>query len=171
MTVFHIAGYAAAGLTVLMLAPLVVLPRHVSVERSATLEAAPEAVLALAASNQGYQAFNPYKSEDPDLKIELFGPAQGVGSGFHFDGQGGKGSQTVAEISDTSVTYAIDLGPMGAPTQSIQAMDTDAGTHVVWRVDSDMGFNPVFRVFGLFMEGMMGKVFERGLANLADATV
>lgn len=170
MTILQVAGYSAAGLAALAALTLVALPRHVSVERSAMLEAAPEAVLALAASNKGFQSFNPYKSTDPALKVEMFGPSTGVGSGFHFDGKDGKGSQTVAQISETSVTYVIDLGSMGQPTQFIEAKTEGTGTYVTWRVESDMGFNPVFRVFGLFMDGMMGKTFERGLANLAKAT-
>jgi len=145
------------------------LPRHVSVERSALVPASPEAILALAASNQGFQTFNPYKTQDPALKIEIFGPENGVGSGFRFDGKDGKGTQTVTDVSETAVTYMIDLGSMGQPTQVISALPEGDGTRVTWRVESDMGMNPIFRVFGLFMDGMMGKTFEQGLENLRTA--
>ena len=66
------------------------LPRHVSIERTATINAAPEAVIELAASNTGYQAFNPYKDLDPNLTVEMFGPASGVGSGFSFESKVGR---------------------------------------------------------------------------------
>lgn len=163
-----IATYAVGGLAVLSLATYL-LPRHVSVERSAVLDVSPQAVLTLAASNAGYQQFNPYKSADPALKIDLFGPENGVGSGFRFDGKDGKGSQTVAAVSTDMVSYNIDMGALGKPNQFIKVAPKEAGTEVTWRVESDMGFNPVFRVFGLFMDGMMGPTFETGLANLADA--
>ena len=145
------------------------LPRHVEVARSATLPVAPERVLALAASNEGYQRFNPYADTDPALKIDMFGPSEGVGSGFAFAGKEGKGTQTVTAQDAESVTFAIDLGAMGQPVQSIRAVEVDGGSAVTWTVQSDMGFNPVFRVFGLFMDGMMGPVFERGLAKLGRA--
>ncbi len=32
----------------------------------------------------------------------------------------------------------------------------------------DLGINPVLRVMGLFMDGMIGPSFELGLANIAD---
>lgn len=146
------------------------LPAKVTVERTATVAAQSADILALAASNTGYQAFNPYKAADPDLQISHYGPATGVGSGFRFEGKDGRGTQTVAEVSDTHVTYDIDLGSMGQPRQTITVRPIDGGSEVTWRLDADMGANPVFRVFGLFMDGMMGKTFDQGLANLARAT-
>lgn len=169
MTIKTIAAYTAGGLALLTAATFA-LPRHVNVERSAVIEATPESVLTLAASNAGYQQFNPYRRLDPQLQIELFGPERGVGSGFHFDGKDGRGSQTVAAISDGRVTFDIDLGAFGRPTQSISAVETEAGTIVTWTMDADMGRNPLFRVMGLFMDGMVGPNFELGLANIADVT-
>mgnify|MGYP000280063252 FL=1 len=160
-----LAGYAAIGALAIGAATLA-LPRHVSVERSAVVSTAPQTVLALAASNQGYQRFNPYKTQDPNLKIDLFGPASGVGSGFHFDSKDGKGKQTVSQVTQESVVYAVDLGALGQPTQMIRATPVDGGTLVTWRADSDLGYNPLFRVFGLFMDRMMGPTLELGIDNL-----
>lgn len=164
----RIMAFSASGLIALTIATYA-LPRHVVVERTATLAATPQAILGLAVSNSGYQSFNPYKSLDPDLLVELFGPASGVGSGFHFDGKDGTGSQTVADVTEQTVTFRIDLGALGQPTQSISAIPAADGAQVTWRVDADMGFNPVFRIMGLFMDGMMGPTFELGLENLGNA--
>ncbi len=163
-----IAGFGIAGVLAVSAAAFA-LPRHVSVERSAVIDAEADAIIALAASNEGFQTFNPYKSMDPELRIELFGPQAGVGSGFHFDGTDGTGSQTVSAVSEDQVVYAIDLGALGQPVQSIKAVPVADGAEVTWRVDSDLGFNPIFRVFGLFMEDMMGPTFELGLENLSRA--
>lgn len=161
----------AAGLLATLATAAFTLPRQVTVTRSATVDAAPGEVFALIASNAGYQRFNPYKSTDPDLKIDLFGPDQGVGSGFRFDGREGKGSQTVtAVVPDRSVTMQIDLGAMGKPTQQFDLAPAGSGTRVTWSMQADMGANPVARVFGLFMDRMMGKTFETGLTNLDAAT-
>ena len=169
MTIANIALYTVAGLAALGCAALA-LPRHVTIERSTTVAADPSAVLALAGSNLGYQQFNPYLSQDPALKIDHFGPEAGVGSGFRFDGKEGKGTQTVTEMTEDRVVYAIDLGAFGKPTQSIHTHKTDQGTQVTWTMQNDLGFNPVFRVFGLFAEAMMGPVLERGLENIDRVT-
>ncbi|MEO0390294.1 MAG: SRPBCC family protein [Pseudomonadota bacterium] len=168
MAIIQTTLIAAAALGGLAVATYL-LPRHVTVQRSAVVGAAPSDVLSMAASFDGYQRFNPYRSADPELKITPFGPPSGVGSGFAFDGKDGKGTQTVASITDTAVTYAIDMGPMGQPTQVLQATPSAQGSEVTWTMNADMGFNPVFRVFGLFMDGMMGKTLDQGLANLAAA--
>lgn len=39
-------------------------------------------------------------------------------------------------------------------------------TVVTWYMDSDMGWNPIGRIFGLFMDGMLGPDFEKGLADI-----
>ena len=146
------------------------LPQKVHVEREAIIKAEPDKIFALASSNKGFQAFNPYKSADPDLKIELFGPTKGVGSGFKFDGKDGKGTQTISALeSNKSVTMQIDLGAKGTPTQTFNFHKVATGTRVVWGLDADFGNNPIGRIIGLFMDKMMGKTFERGLSNLSLA--
>lgn len=163
MTIVYtiIAILAALALIALLL------PRKVIVSRQADVAMRPEDVLARVASTDGFQTFNPYCTTDPDLEITPFGPASGVGSGFRFQGKEGKGTQTVIEATASHVTHLIDLGAMGKPVQTITAQATDRGTRVTWTVTSDMGFNPVFRVFGLFMDGMLGKTYELGLKNMA----
>lgn len=167
MNVKKIASYTFSGAAVLAVATLA-LPRHVSIERSAMIDAAPQSVIDLAASNSGYQAFNPYKDLDPDLKVEMFGPATGVGSGFAFESKDGAGQQTVAAVTSEQVTFDLDLGPLGQPTQAISAVAVNGATEVTWSMDMDLGMNPVFRVMGLFMDGMIGPNFELGLANIAE---
>lgn len=159
-----------AGAIAILAAGTMLLPRHVHVERQALVNAEPQTIIALAASNEGYQAFNPYKKVDPELKITQFGPSSGIGSGFHFDGKDGKGSQTVAEVTDKFVRYNIDLGAKGQPTQTIHAENTDQGVVVTWSMDADLGINPIARIIGLFMDGMLGKTFEDGLDHLNSAT-
>ncbi|WP_299154638.1 SRPBCC family protein [uncultured Tateyamaria sp.] len=168
MTIWTLLGGGACAVALLAAGSLL-LPRHVHVERQATLAGDADTVLALAASNTGYQRFNPYLSADPDLKIDPFGPETGIGSGFAFDGKDGTGTQVVSAVSPDAVHYDIDLGAMGQPRQMIAAQAVADGVVVTWSMDADMGFNPVGRVMGLFMDAMIGKTFERGLGNLAAA--
>lgn len=160
--VYTILAIIAAIVLIAML-----LPRKVVVTRQADVNMRPEDIIARVASTEGFQTFNPYCTTDPDLKITAFGPAEGVGSGFRFVGKEGKGTQTVTEATDTRVTHLIDLGAMGKPVQTIEATPTDKGARVTWTVTSDMGYNPVFRIFGLFMDRMLGKIYELGLKNIA----
>jgi hypothetical protein len=141
-------------------------PDHVVVTRVATTDATPQAVLQLAASNQGYQTFNPYKASDPALKITTFGPASGVGSGFAFDGKEGKGTTTITSHTADRVDYQIKLDGMGEPTQAIQTKVTPQGTQIEWSMTMEFGNNPALRLMGLMMPAMMGPTLEQGLSTL-----
>ena len=143
------------------------LPNHATAERSAVIAAEPGELFPLIASNSGYQRFNPYKAKDPDLKIEMFGPASGIGSGFAFDG---KGTQTVVALEENrSVTMQIDLGARGKPVTVFTLEPVGAGARVTWSTRSDFGLNPVGRVIGLFLDGMLGPDYEKGLKLLGNA--
>ena len=159
--------YAIVAIVPVIALLALLLPRKVVVRRQADVALRPEEIIARVASTEGFQTFNPYRTTDPDLKIAPFGPTEGVGSGFRFEGREGKGTQTVTEATATRVTHLIDLGAMGKPVQTIEARATDAGARVTWTVTSDMGYNPVFRIFGLFMDRMLGKTYELGLRNIA----
>lgn len=163
MTILYtiLAIVAAVALIALLL------PRNVAVTRQVDVDMSPQDIIARVASTDGFQTFNPYCTTDPDLKITPFGPASGVGSGFNFEGKEGKGVQTVTAVTATRVTHLIDLGAMGKPVQTIEAEATDNGARVTWTVTSDMGNNPIFRIFGLFMDRMLGKTYELGLKNIA----
>lgn len=142
------------------------LPRKVVVSRNADVAIQPDELIKRIASTDGFQTFNPYCTTDPNLEITPFGPKEGVGSGFKFKGKEGKGKQTVVEMTDTRITHLIDLGAMGKPVQTIEVRAKDGGSHVIWTVNSDMGYNPIFRIFGLFMDKMLGKTYELGLSNM-----
>ncbi len=163
MTIFYTSITILAAIVLISL----LLPRKVVVIRKADVAMRPEDIIARVASTEGFQTFNPYCTTDPELKITPIGKPEGVGSGFRFEGKEGKGTQTVTEVTATSVTHLIDLGSMGKPVQTIQAEATPSGSHVTWTVTSDMGFNPVFRIFGLFMDRMLGKTYELGLKNIS----
>lgn len=169
MSITTIAASAAGGLACLAALPLA-LPAAVTVERTAHVPAAPETVYALLSSAKGFQRFNPWKDADPNLKITLEGPEAGVGSRFIFKGDEGEGAQTIVALEpDRKVVTEIDLGPMGKPVQSFSIAPETGGARVVWSTEAAFGLNPIGRIFGLFMDGRLGPVYERGLKNLAAA--
>jgi uncharacterized protein YndB with AHSA1/START domain len=157
---------ALASVAVMAVVPLF-LPSSKRVERSAVVKASPEALFAAMSSTEGYQIFNPYRDTDAKLRITPFGPASGLGSGFAFEGEEGKGTSTVVALEpNRSVTYQIDLGALGKPVQTIAIEAANGGTTVTWATESVFGYNPLWRVFGLFMDGLVGPVAERGLRNM-----
>lgn len=169
MNIRKIATRSAVTLG-LLVAGTFVLPSSVTVERTKVIAAEDAALFNIISGNESFQTFNPYKDTDPKLAITLSGPATGIGSAFAFKGVEGEGTQTITAIEpNRSVTMQIDLGAMGKPVQNFRLEPVAGGTEVKWSVTSDFGYNPAGRVFGLFMDGMLGPIYERGLGNLEKA--
>lgn len=167
MNTYLMIGIGAVALVAV--APFA-LPSAVTVEREAVLAADSAAIYDLLASNEGFQAFNPYSDDDPNLAITLSGPDSGVGSSFAFKGEGGEGTQTITALDPgRTVTMQIDLGAMGQPVQTFTLTPMSDGTKVNWSTEAAFGMNPIGRVFGLFLDGQLGPVYERGLKNLEKA--
>ena len=159
-----------AGTIALIAAVPFALPSAVTVEREAVLAADSNAIFELLASNEGFQAFNPYRDDDPNLAITLMGPQRGIGSAFAFKGEGGQGTQTITALEPgRTVTMQINLGAMGKPVQTFTLTPLAEGTKVTWSTEATFGMNPIGRVFGLFLDGQLGPVYERGLRNLENA--
>ena len=148
------------------------LPSKTSIARKSTIDATPAELFQLLSSTQGFQQFNPYKDDDPQLKITPFGPKTGIGAGFAFVGKEGKGTQTITALKENeSITMQIDLGFMGQPLQHFSLDSAASGTEVTWQVDIDFGWNPMGRIFGLFADKVLGSVYVRGLENLGRVAV
>ncbi|MFT3874127.1 MAG: SRPBCC family protein [Nocardioides sp.] len=142
--------------------------RFTTITRDGTVRGNPEQIVALLASTAGYTEINPYRTGDPALSIEPFGPASGVGAGFAFNGRDGKGTQTVAAVRADGIDFDIDMGAMGKSRQSIDLTPAqDGATRVTWSAKLDAGHNPVLRIFGLVAHKILGPSLESGIANLA----
>lgn len=156
-----------AALAVIAVVPFL-LPAKARVERSAVVAAAPEAVFPLINSSEGFNRFNPFRDRDPDLKVTYSGPKEGPGASFSWKGKEGSGTQTINSVEDgRRVAMQLDLGAMGRPVQAFTLEPAQGGTKVTWSLDADFGLNPVSRVFGLFMDGMLGPIYVQGLENLS----
>lgn len=143
------------------------LPPSARVERSIEIAAPPAAVFAIVNSPAGFDRINPFRAEDPGLKTSYEGPASGKGATLRWQGKQGEGAQTIiASEANARVDMALDLGDMGKPNQSFVLEPTAAGTRLTWRTEAQFGPNLIARAFGLFMDGMLGPVYERGLADL-----
>ncbi|HEV8199811.1 MAG TPA: SRPBCC family protein [Candidatus Polarisedimenticolia bacterium] len=146
------------------------LPRQVHVERSAVIGARPATVHLLLTSFRHADKWLPCYDLDPQAKYTMSGPDFGVGATFHWTSENrmvGSGSQTVVESRPPDyVKRTIDFGTMGTSEETFHLTPEGEGTRVVWGVDSDMGAGPTGRWFGLAMDSLAGKDFEKALANL-----
>ncbi len=160
------------GLVVLLVALGFVLPDRVRMERSIVINAPPEEVFALVADLNQSGKWSPWTEYDPSMESVVTGA--GVGQKQSWTSKKmGDGSQTITALDAPSkVDFALDFGDHGVATAAMTLEPVAEGTKVVWSFDSNMRkgvpiyMAPMSTYMGFFMEGMLGKDYDKGLANL-----
>lgn len=156
-------------LGVLLGAGSLLLPGRTHVERSITIERPPAEVFATLNSFRRFNEWSPWFAADPQAKYTYEGPAEGVGAGMRWSGNQavGSGSQRITESrAPERVVVALDFdGHPSVATYTLTAEGAGA-TRVTWAFDTEHGYNPISRWFGLLFDRMLGADYERGLAQL-----
>lgn len=141
------------------------------VERSTTVQVAPEQVHALVNDFNNWGAWSPWEKLDPAMKKTLSGAASGKGAVYEWEGndQVGKGRMEIVESAPPSkVVIKLDfLQPFEAhnTTEFTFAAEGDA-TKVTWAMHGRNNFlSKVMSVF-MNMDQMIGADFERGLGDM-----
>jgi len=169
MKVLKIIGMIAGGLVALFLIVAAILPSSYRVERSIEINKPAEVVYPLVANLPSWPKWDPFTEQEPGAKSTFSGVAGTVGSRWDWEGEViGTGSLTVEEIvpNQSLRSKMVSVAPQPwAATDNWRFEPTASGTKVTWMIEGNLGY-PVERVFGLFMESMLGPTFEKGLTNL-----
>jgi effector-binding domain-containing protein len=145
------------------------LPRHVVVKRSVTIDRPASLVYATVNSFVLFSKWSPWQDLDPNMTQSTEGPRDGVGAKLIWKGNDkvGSGTQLItASTPDQSVASDLDFGDMGAAKSLVTLTPDGTATRATWTVDVDMGGNPIGHYIGLTMDGMLGKDFASGLGKL-----
>lgn len=145
------------------------LPRHVKVARSVTIDRPASMVYATVNSFVLFPQWSPWQHLDPNMVQTTEGARDGVGAKLVWKGNDkvGSGTQLItASTPNQAVASDLDFGEMGV-AKSVLTLAPEGGmTRATWTVDVDMGANPIGHYIGLTMDNMLGKDFASGLNNL-----
>lgn len=143
------------------------------VTRSTTIDADPAVVHGLLNDFHEWRTWSPWEDLDPDLKRTYTGPDSGVGAHYAWSGnrKAGEGSMVITSETPLEVDVKLDFLKPFAATNQVQFIltPTGGGTKVEWRMEGEQkGF---WGFVGRFMnmDKLVGKDFERGLAQLKAA--
>lgn len=146
------------------------LPGEVVVERAVTIEAPPETIYGLIAEVGTWPAWTAWdEKRDPTVRYDFFGPASGVGAGYHWHGEEYGEGRLVLRRSDPATGIEFDTVLDGGRYRShgaIRLAAGEAGTRVTWVYAAELGRNPVGRYFGLLMDRLIGPDLELSLERL-----
>ena len=145
------------------------LPATFQVSRSVTVNASPDKLYALVADPRGWKQWSVWNQRDPAMKIEYSGPESGVGATWAWQSQtegDGKMSFTAAEPGKR-VGFDLYFPDFGTTSKGELVFTPEGGgTRVTWRMNGDMGGNPLYHWFALGADSLVGPDFAAGLANL-----
>ena len=162
--------WAVLALIVVLVAGGYLLSPRFVVSRSVVVQAPPEKVYPLVASPREWAKWSVWMRRDPAMRIAYDGPDSGSGAKWSWQSRSeGNGSMTfTAAEPPRRVAYALFFSDFGTTSTGdlLLAPEGTGATRVTWTLNGDMGANPVFHWMALFADGMVGKDFEGGLANL-----
>ncbi|WP_245767981.1 SRPBCC family protein [Stigmatella erecta] len=164
------AGVATLGVvTVFALASQK--PATFHIERSTVIAAPPEAVFTHLNDFRRWAAWSPWEKLDPSMQKTYGGPPSGVGATYAWRGNGkaGEGQMTILESrpGEHLLLRLEFLKPFPATnTATYTLMPKPEGTAITWAMDGEN--TTMGKVFAVFfdMDALVGKDFERGLADL-----
>ncbi len=170
MKALKIIGMIVGGLIALFLIVAAILPASYRVERAIEINRPAEVIYELVVNLPNWPKWDPFTEQEPTAKYAYTGVEGTVGSSWMWEGKEkiGTGRLTIEEVvANQSVRSKLEfIAPQAMLAQDLWNLTpTDNGTKVTWAVTGELDY-PVGRVFGIFMEGMLGPTFERGLANL-----
>jgi len=157
------------ALAVLLLAIGLALPSHFRVERTVDINAPAEKVYALLADPREWKRWTVWNQRDPAMKVEYSGPASGVGARWAWQSKTeGNGAMEFTEaVANQRIGYQLSFPDFGMQSAGVVAIAPGGtGVRVSWTNEGEVGANPINRWFGRFMDRMVGKDFDAGLANL-----
>jgi effector-binding domain-containing protein len=160
-----------AVLIVLFLVVALLLPKGVRMEESIVINKPASIVFKQVNNFKNWEAWSPFRANDPGMVATYEGPEQGVGAKMSWTSEkNGDGYMLITEsLPYKSVTSDLNFGMPGA-INIFQLDEENGATNLTWIVDiPNLGY-PVGRIMGLMMPSMMKGAFSQGLNKLKEVT-
>lgn len=159
---------AGLGLGLTTVALALGLPRGYTVERSARIDAPPEAVFAILSRLETRRAWSAWYEKEPHARTEFSGESGAVGATMRWDGEAiGRGSVTIVGLEpNRRVETRLALeAPVAMQSSDALSLERDGmGTRVTWR--NQGALSGPMRLMGPLMDHLLGADYDRGLARL-----
>ena len=146
-------------------------PDTFTVQRSDTVAAPPARVFALVNDFQAWDAWSPWKELDPNATMSLSTPSSGKGATYTWSGNDkvGEGSLTIKDSRPDELVDVeqVFVRPFPGKARMLFTFAPEAGgTKVTLTMDGTNNFLGKAMCMVVDMDAMLGKDFERGLANM-----
>lgn len=160
-------------IAIIIAIPLIIglfVSRDYKVERAITINKPKQQVFDYIKYLKNQDSFSKWAQMDPNMKKEYRGTDGRVGAVSYWnseDGNVGEGEQEIKTIKDGErIDYELRFKRPIESTAPAYMITEDAGQNTVVRWGFEGNSPYPMNIMNLFMEGMLGKDLETGLANL-----
>jgi Polyketide cyclase / dehydrase and lipid transport len=147
-------------------------PSHIHVERSTIINQKQSVVFNYVNNLDNWNSWSPWYRLDTTAKYHFEGVHLGKGAILRWESENknvGIGKMTITESKpDSLIMQDLNFMDQGTAYSSFRLSTEDNSTKFTWAFDVEAGANPLFRIMGSFMDGMVGKDFEKGLSALKN---
>ena len=171
MRILRVAIGMLVSLVLLLLFIGFFLPVEYDVARTARVQGSCEAAFELAADLERYRSFLPWVEQDPTVRIDVGEPSKGEGAHFRWTSEHtGSGAYVVRELEPHArIRSEVDFGDHGKSEVYFAFEGEGDACEVTWGFRGrGEGPRPVAGWFATLMDAMVGRDFERGLAEIAS---
>lgn len=161
---------AAVLLLVISAIGLLFFSSHVHVERSIVIKQNRTAMFDYVNDLKNYQKWSPWFELDTAAKYSYSGSASGAGAIMSWESKVksvGSGNMKITDvIKDSLINVDLDFMKNGVAKSSYSFTTQNDSTKMTWGLDYEAGANPILRIMGKFMDGIVGDDFQKGLNKL-----
>ncbi|MES2760236.1 MAG: SRPBCC family protein [Pseudomonadota bacterium] len=165
---------AFLAIIVLILGLAAMKPDSFAVRRSIDIKAPPEKIAPLLTDFHQWASWSPWEKLDPNMKRTFSGAPAGRGAIYEWEGNSdvGKGRMEILEASTPAKTVVklAFLEPVEShSTTEFTLVPQGETTTVTWNMHGPMPFMSKLMTVFMSMDDMIGKDFDKGLAQLKAA--
>ncbi len=159
---------------VLILGLAAMQPDSFAVRRSIAVKAPPEKIASLLTDFHHWPSWSPWEKLDPNMKRTFSGAPSGKGAVYEWEGNSdvGKGRMEILDASAPAKTVVklAFLEPVEShSTTEFTLTPQGDTTTVTWNMHGPMPFVSKLMTVFMNMDDMIGKDFDKGLAQLKTA--
>lgn len=159
-------------LVVLLIAIGFTLPSKFLVERSVVINAPAEKIYPFVADVKRWPEWQIWHERDPKMQVTTSPTTNEIGSTSTWKSPSqGNGSAKLTKLEPSKrVEFELAFEGFDQPSLGVVLFEPAGGaTKVRWQMSGDVGSSPINRWFCKFMDGLVGKDFDAGLAKLKTA--
>ncbi|MDZ4758063.1 MAG: SRPBCC family protein [Bacteroidota bacterium] len=159
------------SLIVILILVSYLLPGSSVVTRSIEIKAPVNVVYAQFSDFNNWNNWSPWFRKDTTMKQTIMGAAGSGGHTLKWESTNkdlGHGSIAFDKVvQDNSIDATLTFDDMKMQSTIMWRLEPSAtGTNITWSDSATLGYNPMMRWMGLFMDKFMGPDFESGLKNM-----